>query len=335
MSILRVNTPGGCLLESDSSASYLREIRAAPACSFAGVPRPDLPRPVAFALGGGAAYGAVHVGMLRALHEVDITPDLVVGTSVGSLNGSLLAADPARAVERLAETWPDIRASDVFPGGWLTRLRTLQASRAWLSPNTGIAALLERHLDARSFDQLALPFGAVAADFATAAAVTLTRGDLHRAVLASSAIPGVLPPVVVDGRSLVDGGILANVPVRQAVEMGAATVVVLDCGLWGMAMTHPTTLVEVMLRVAAISVGRQLEVDLPRIAEEHAVVYLPGMFPMTSSPLDFSHHARLTTAGYTAAKPFLSVLHVDGPGLYGTPPLAMGAPADRPRRQPH
>jgi NTE family protein len=290
------------------------------------VSTPDLPRPVAFALGGGAAYGAVHVGMLRALGEVGLRPDLVVGTSVGSLNGALLADDPTSAVHRLASTWPEIRASDVFPGGWLTRLRTLQESRAWLSPNSGIAALLERHLGARSFDQLALPFGAVAADFASAAPVTLTRGDLHRAVLASSAIPGVLPPVEVDGRSLVDGGVLANVPVRQAVEMGAASVVVLDCGLWGMAMDHPTTLVEVMLRVAAISVGRQLELDLPRIAENHPVVYLPGMFPMTTSPLDFSHHERLMTAGYTAAKPFLSVLRVDGPGLYGTPPLAMASP---------
>ena len=296
------------------------------------MPAIELPRPVAFALGGGAAYGAVHVGMLRALAEAEVHPDIVVGTSVGSLNGAMLAQDPARALDRLAGIWPSITAADVFPGGWLTRLRTLQTSRAWLSPNDGIAGVLARHLSATSFDQLSLPFGAVAADFATAAPVTLTRGDLHRAILASSAIPGVLPPVDIDGRSLVDGGILANVPVRQAVEMGAASVVVLDCGLWGMAMDRPTTLVEVMLRVAAISVGRQLELDLPRIAADHPVVYLPGMFPMTTSPLDFSHHARLMSAGYTAAKPFLAVLSVDGPGLYGTPPLSMAAPA--PGEQP-
>ena len=289
------------------------------------MPGPALPRPVAFALGGGAAYGAVHVGMLRALAEVGDAPDIIVGTSVGSLNGALLAEHPDGAVDRLTEIWPVIRSTDVFPGGWLGRLRTLQASRAWLSPNRGIADLLERYLEPRSFDALSMPFGAVAADFATAAPVTLTRGDLHQAILASSAIPGVLPPVEVDGRSLVDGGILANVPVRQAVEMGAASVVVLDCGLWGMAMDHPTTLVEVMLRVAAISVGRQLEVDLPRIAEDVPVVYLPGMFPMNSSPLDFSNHAALMSAGYTAARPCLSVLRVDGPGLYGTPPLALAS----------
>jgi NTE family protein len=281
----------------------------------------DLPRPVAFAMGGGAAYGAVHVGMLRALREAGVTPDLVVGTSVGSLNGALLAQRPDTAVENLARVWPSITATDVFPGGWLTRLRTLQSSKAWLSPNDGISAILRTHLGAATFADLTLPFGAVAADFATASPVTLTSGDLHTAVLASAAIPGVLPPVDVDGRSLVDGGVL---PVRQAVEMGAASVIVLDCGLWGMALDQPATLIEVMLRVAAISVGRQLALDLPDIADQYPVVYLPGMFPMTTSPLDFGHHARLMTAGYTAAKPFLSVLRVDGPGLYGTPPLQLG-----------
>ena len=280
-----------------------------------------LPRPVAFALGGGAAYGAVHVGMLRALREVGITPDVVVGTSVGSINGAMLALDPDNAVERLSEIWPAITASAVFPGGWLTRLRTLQASKAWLSDNDGIAAILRTYLPAQGFGDLRLPFGAVTADFATAAPVTLREGDLHQAILASAAIPGVLPPVEVGGRSLVDGGILANVPLRQAVEMGAQTVVVLDCGLWGMAIQQPDTLVEVMLRVASISVGRQLALDLPDIAEQHPVVYLPGVFPMLTSPLDFRHWSELFTGGYAAARPFLSVLRVDGPGLYGTPPL--------------
>jgi NTE family protein len=265
------------------------------------------------------------VGMLRALREAGVEPDIVVGTSVGSLNGAMLAHDPSSAVETLADIWPSISTSSVFPGGWLTRLRTLQTSRAYLSANTGIASILASFLPTRSFDDLALPFGAVAADFATAGPVTLTSGDLHRAVLASAAIPGVLPPVEIDGRSLVDGGILANVPVRQAVELGGASVVVLDCGLWGMALDQPTTLVEVMLRVAAISVGRQLALDLPDIAAERPVVYLPGVFPMTTSPLDFAHWATLMNGGYAAAKPFLSVLTVDGPGLYGTPPLSMGA----------
>ena len=86
-------------------------------------------------------------------------------------------------------------------------------------------------------------------------------------------------------------------------------------------MDTPATLVEVMLRVSAISVGLQLANDLPDVAAQVPVVYLPGVFPMSTSPLDFSHWQRLSTGGYVAAKPFLSVLRVEGPGLYGTPPL--------------
>lgn len=280
----------------------------------------DLPRPTAFVLGGGAAFGAVQVGQLRALTEAGVRPDLVVGTSVGSINGAMVALDPD-GIEQLAGIWQEITTARVFPGGWLGRLRTLQASRAWLSDNRGLASLLEEYLPTRDFTRLRLPFAAVAADYVTAETVVLARGDLHQALLASAAIPGIFPPVTIGDRLLVDGGIVANVPVRQAVDLGARSVVVLDCGLWGMTTTPPSTLVEVMLRVSAITLGQQLAGDLPRVAETLPVVYLPGVFPLATSPLDFGNWAALSSGGYVAAKPFLSVLRVDGPGLYGTPPL--------------
>ncbi len=280
----------------------------------------DLPRPVAFVLGGGASFGAVQVGQMRALVEAGVRPDLVVGTSVGSINGAMVALDPD-GIERLGAIWERITTALVFPGGWLSRLRTLQANRAWLSDNRGLMSLLEEHLPTRDFGRLRLPFAAVAADYVTAETVVLSRGDLHRALLASSAIPGIFPPVAVGGRLLVDGGIVANVPLRQAVDLGAASAVVLDCGLWGMTTGAPTTLVEVMLRVSAITLGQQLAGDLPRVAASIPVVYLPGVFPLATSPLDFGNWAALSSGGYVAAKPFLTVLRVDGPGLYGTPPL--------------
>jgi NTE family protein len=281
----------------------------------------DLPRPVAFVLGGGAAFGAVQVGQLRALGEMGVSPDLVVGTSVGSINAAMLAFDPPGGIERLGAIWEDITTARVFPGGWLGRLRTLQASRAWLSSNLGLISLLEEYLPTRDFSRLALPFAAVAADYVTAETVVLTSGDLHRSLLASTAIPGIFPPVDLAGRLLVDGGLVANVPVRQAVDLGAASIVVLDCGLWGMTTLPPATLVEVMLRVSAITLGQQLAADLPRVAATMPVVYLPGVYPLTTSPLDFSHWTTLSSGGYVSSKPFLSVLRVDGPGLYGTPPL--------------
>src|SRR5262245_41653462 len=121
-----------------------------------------LPTPVGFVLGGGGSLGAMQVGMLRALAQHDITPDIVVGTSVGSVNGALLALDPDRAADRLALIWSKMTRTVVFPGGPLAQLRTLRQHRNYLFPNDGLAAVLTEALGpAADFADLALPFGTV------------------------------------------------------------------------------------------------------------------------------------------------------------------------------
>src|ERR1700761_193459 len=121
-----------------------------------------LPAPVGFVLGGGGSLGAIQVGMLRALLEHGVAPDLVVGTSVGSVNGALVACEPAAAAERLATIWSMMTKPTVFPGGPLAQLRTLRKHRNYLFSNDGLAAVLARALGpVTRFDQLALPFGAV------------------------------------------------------------------------------------------------------------------------------------------------------------------------------
>jgi NTE family protein len=107
-----------------------------------------LPRPTAFVLGGGGSWGALQLGMLQALAGTDLTPDLVVGTSVGSLNGAVLATDPQLAVERLEELWPSVTRAQVFPGGWVRSLRTLTESRTWLYDNQPLTDLLTSRLPA-------------------------------------------------------------------------------------------------------------------------------------------------------------------------------------------
>jgi NTE family protein len=283
-----------------------------------------LPRPIGLVLGGGAAFGAVQVGMMRAVDETGLRPDLVVGTSVGSLNGAIVAAEPADAGRRLAAVWAGVKRRTVFPGGWLARARTLQASRAWLSDSSGIAGLVREHLPAERFDQLAVPFAAVATDARTGRPVVLAEGDVEPAVLASSAIPAILPPVEIDGRRLVDGGLVANVPVLQACDLGAASLVVLDCGVLGLRADPPRTLVETMLHTAAIVVRQQVLRDVPAAAARVPVVYLPGPFPMSTSPLDFRHTARLSRQAYEMSRRFLAEVVPGGPGLYGAPPLLGG-----------
>ncbi len=225
----------------------------------------SLPRPIAYVLGGGASYGAVQVGHLRALAETDITPDFVVGTSVGSLNGAVLAQDPPNAHEHLVELWNGMSRASVF-GNMLGTALNVAKGKASAVPNTGLRAVIESAVTARTFEELAISHTAVTTDFNTGEPVPLRSGDLVSALLASAAIPLVFPPVHHGDRVLVDGGIVANVPISIAADQGAATIVVLDCGFTVMAPQQEDTATGRLLRTAAIMAAQQVRRDL---AEGH------------------------------------------------------------------
>ncbi|NUS63445.1 MAG: patatin-like phospholipase family protein [Saccharothrix sp.] len=279
-----------------------------------------LPGPVGFVLGGGGSLGAGQVGMLRALAERGVSPDLVVGTSVGSVNGSLLALDPSGAVDRLAAIWRHMTRARVFPGGLLAQARTLRQHKTHLFPNTGLAGVLEFGLGgALDFAELTLPFGAVAVDSVTGTAVALTTGDLVSAVLASSAIPGIYPAVRREGRVLYDGGVLANVPIRQALALGAKSLVVLDCAFPGHLPVVPATLAETLLFWATLSTRNQAVLEAELASVDVPVLYLPGPPVQPVTPLDFGHTAELIAASYEASAAFLAGVRIEGPGLYGHP----------------
>ena len=123
-----------------------------------------MPRPVGFVLGGGTSFGAVQVGMLQALAEVELRPDLVVGTSVGSVNGAVLAEDPSGAANRLSRLWSQITREDVFPGHAVERIRTWHQQHTYLVPSDGLEAALARVLSSERFEDLQLPFAATATE---------------------------------------------------------------------------------------------------------------------------------------------------------------------------
>ena len=277
----------------------------------------DLPRPVGFVLGGGGSLGASQVGMLRALDERGVTPDLVVGTSVGSLNGAMIALHGGPPIERLTAIWSAMTRRAVFPGGLLAQARSLQRNRTNLFPSDGLAAVVREYLGAdTTFADCPLPLGVVTMDVATTEAVLLDEGPLLPAVLASAAIPGIFPPVQHDGRLLYDGGVVANVPMRQAVALGAKSLVVLDCAFPGRLPEQPRTMAEVVFFVAMISMRQQAALEAPAIAAEVPVVYLPGPPLIRVSPLDFTHTTELIGESYAVASAFLQELRVNGPGLY-------------------
>jgi NTE family protein len=280
----------------------------------------DLPRPVGYVLGGGGSLGAIQVGMLQALGERDIAPGIVAGSSVGSLNGAVVAQDPKGAANRLSHFWIRLTRGDVFPGGLLAQARTLQRGKTHLFPSTGLAAVITSFLGAgTTFADLALPFAAVAMDSATALPHVLRDGPLLPALLASAAIPGLFPPVQIGSLQLYDGGLVANVPLRQAVAMGARSLVVLDCSFPGHLPDPPATIAEVLLYTAMVAMRSQAVLEAPLVAAEVPVIYLPGPEPQRVSPLDFHHTGELIEGAYEAARSFLEDVDVTGPGLYGSP----------------
>jgi NTE family protein len=192
----------------------------------------------AFVLGGGGLLGAHEVGMLRALAEAGVRPDLVVGTSIGALNGVLVAADPSGAAGQLARMWQGEelrlafseklwgRAARLARSG--THLHSLEPLRRVLAgalPNAGPGAG-----PGAGFSDLQLPFQCVAASIEGASARWFSSGPVVPAVMASCAVPGLLPPVEIDGEHYFDGGLVDSIPVGRALALGATTVYVLQVG---------------------------------------------------------------------------------------------------------
>ena len=278
-----------------------------------------LPRPIALVLSGGASLGAIQVGQLRAVAEAGLVPDLVVGTSVGALNGIFMAGgfSPAR-VEALAQVWLRLRRGEVFGGVGLASIVRMLRGGGTLASSAGLESLVARELPRQSSD-LALPAHVVAVDYLTGRPVVLSDGDLRRNALASAAIPNVFPPVEVAGRLLVDGGLSANVPVGPAARLGARTLVVLDAGYPCALAAPPRGLIAGIMHTMTLALRNQVNLTLPALARDRVVVYLPAPCPLSTAPHDFSRTAELISAGHEVARGFLSQLVVGEPGVYGHP----------------
>jgi len=238
-----------------------------------GVPPPQ----TAFVLGGGGVLGAGEVGMLRALLEAGVVPDLVVGTSVGAVNGAFLAAEPTvAATVRLAALWRELSADGgVFAGSWSTRVGTALRSRTHLHPSDPLRALLTAHLPVQRVEDLAVPFQCVAAAVERAAEHWFDRGPLVEAVLASAAVPGLLPPVRIGDEHYLDGGLVNSIPVSRAVELGATTVWVLQVGRVEQPLAVPTRPWEVALVAFEIARRHRFATDMASLPGSVTVHVLP------------------------------------------------------------
>jgi NTE family protein len=187
---------------------------------------------IAFVLGGGGVLGAVEVGMLQALMEIGVRPDIVVGTSVGALNGALVAHDPRPEVVVVLRAMWQTAFSDrrVYREGPMRQLRRAARTGTHLHSSEGLRSALQRALGDARFEDLPVHFECCAASIERAAEHWFTTGSVVDAVVASAAVPGLLPPAEVNGEHFLDGGIVNSIPVGRAAALGAERLFVLQVG---------------------------------------------------------------------------------------------------------
>jgi NTE family protein len=250
----------------------------------------------AFVLSGGASLGAIEVGMLQTLIGRGIRPDLIVGTSVGALNGAWLAGGSSDADLRdLADLWRGLKRSAVFPAGLLTGFTGFVGLRNHLVSNRAIKRLLETHLRFERMEDAPIPLHVIAVDVLTGKDVRLSTGPAVDAVTASAALPGILPPVVIDGRALMDGGVVNNTPISHAIELGATTVWVLPTGYSCTLSKVPGSALGMGLLGVTLAINQRLALDIERYESVADIRVVPPLCPLDTSPADFGDADELIT----------------------------------------
>jgi NTE family protein len=264
----------------------------------------DLRPRTAFVLSGGGNHGCAQVGMLRALLERGIHPDVIIGTSAGALTGSALAADPTLGgIDHLTSVWSALRTEHIFPGGRLGRAWSLLSGGDHLYSNLGLAGLIDRMSRAGRFSDLLIPLRVIATDLSTGDEVVLASGPLRPALLASAALPGSFPPVLHDHRTLVDGGVVDNVPLSHALAGPVDRVFVLNVS-GGVADGPIRNPLDVVLRAFAIARNQRFERELAGASPGVEVIVLPR--PADGrSPFDFAGADTIMDEAHAMAARFL------------------------------
>jgi NTE family protein len=271
---------------------------------------------VAFVMSSGRNLGAVQIGMLRALVENEVRPDLIVGCSVGAVNGAAFAEDPTLArIERLEHVWLNTEAKDLMPRPWklppaVALARRIEAIHTF----DGLRTLIEQTLDATTFEGLAVPFHCLATDVADASEAWFDGGPLVEALLASAAIPAMFPSVELDGRRFVDGAVVNDVPIGRAVELGARTVYVLEVGSFWHPWTEPKRPAEAAIQAYNLARQNRFRRELDAVPAGVDVHVLPHGEPPHLRLRDMSHSPVLLATAHKATAAYLDDVLGTGDG---------------------
>jgi NTE family protein len=258
----------------------------------------------AFVLSGGASLGALQAGMLRALYELGVAPDVLVATSAGAINAAFVASRPqtAATARALARIWRGLQRDHVFPVSPRVLAGGVLGKRDHLVAPDALRRLLGRHLQFADLADAPIPLHAVAFDIDAGTEVLLSEGPALDAIAASAAVPGVFPPVRVRGRRLIDGGVVNNTPISHAVELGAERVYILPTmGRSFARPPQPRNALSAAIDGLGMMMRSRLEADVARFSGDAELVVLPAPNQLDVMPTDFSHADRLMRDAHQAA----------------------------------
>jgi NTE family protein len=246
------------------------------------------PTKTALVLAGGGSFGAVQVGMLHSLSARGVDADMVVGSSVGAMNGAYYAGDPTlKGVLQLETIWRGLQRRDVFPITWRTMLSFLWR-RDFLIPPSGLQKLIDDHLPYRDLENAKLPVHIVTTDLVSGDSVVLSEGSAAQAIIASTAIPGAFAPVRYKDLYLADGAISSDTPIRVAIQKGARRLIILPTGFACAGDDPPAGAVANALHALTLLIARQLIGELESIEPGIEYFVVPPLCPLVGSPYDFS-----------------------------------------------
>ena len=246
----------------------------------------------AFVFTGGGSLGAIQVGMLRVLLAAGVHPDFVVGASVGAINASYFASVPTlEGAATLERIWTGLRRSDIFPLTLASAIGLLRHPGNLVDPN-GLRNVIEENLPFARLENTQIPLHIMATNL-QGLSVRLSTGPAIEAILASTAIPGIFPPVEIDGDPLIDGAVAANTPLRLALELGASRVIILPTGYACALKEPPKSAVGKALHAVTLMIAWQLMHELERIPADVQVHLVPALCPLAVSPFDFSSSREL------------------------------------------
>ena len=269
----------------------------------------------AFVLTGGGSLGAGQVGMLQALSAHGIRPDLLVGTSSGAMNAAWVAGHgmSTDSLAELASIWTRLRRTDVFPVGPRQVLRGLLGLSTAVSTNTRLSRLVAARTGIHELTEAQMPVHLVAADLLSGRDVLISAGPVVTAVLASAAVPGVLPPVEHAGLHLVDGAVAHHTGVSQAIDLGATHVYVLPTGSPCALPRPPGSAIGVALQALNLLLQQRLAHEVAALHGAATIKVLPPLCPLAVSAADFGHAADLVDRGRRASQDWITTGAIDLP----------------------